>query len=146
MDTITINETLARQFYAVLNTGDLNLLDRTLAPDWAEHPLAPGQAAGRDGYKPIVEFFRAALPDVHFTNEDIIVAGDKVVVRSLVQGTHRGLFLGVPATGRPVTFSTIDIHRIADGLIVESWHIEDFFSLFQQITAPGNTVQDHGVH
>ena len=129
-------ETLARQFYEVLNTGDLALLDRTLAPDWAERPLAPGQAPGRDGYKPIVEFFRAALPDVHFLNEDVLVSGDKVTVRSTVRGTHKGSFLGVPATGRQVTFTTIDIHRIADGLIAESWHIEDFFGLYQQITSP----------
>lgn len=132
----TTNEMLARQFYTVLNTGDLNLLDRILSPNWAERPLAPGQVAGRDGYKPVVEFFRTAFPDVHFTNEDILVCGDKVVVRSVVRGTHRGPFLGVEATGREVTFNTIDIHRVENDRIVESWHIEDFFGLMQQLTAP----------
>lgn len=130
------NETLARQFYTVINTGDLELLDRTLAPDWAERPLALGQAPGRDGYKPIVAFFRAAFPDVHFESEDVIAVGDKVTVRSNVTGTHRGPFLGVAPTGRPVTFRTIDIHRIADGRIVESWPLEDFYGLLQQLQAP----------
>ena len=130
------NETLAREFYEVLNTGDMELLDKILAPDWAERPLAPGQVPGRDGYKPIVAFFRTAFPDVNFTLEDVIAAGDKVTVRTTVTGTHQGMFLGVAATGRRVTFHTIDIHRIAEGQIVESWHIEDFFGLYQQLIAP----------
>lgn len=133
---ISTPETLARQFYDVLNTGDEALLDQILVPDWAERPLAPGQAPGRDGYKPILAYFRTAFPDVHFVLEDVIPAGDKVTVRTSVTGTHQGEFLGVAPTGRPVTFSTIDIHRIADGQIVESWHIEDFFSLYLQLTAP----------
>ena len=127
--------TLARNFYAVLNTGDLALLDQTLAEDWVENPLAPGQGPGRDGYKPVVAFFRTAFPDVHFTLEDILVSGNKVTVRTRVTGTHQGLFLGVAATGRSVTFTTIDIHRVAGERIVESWHIEDFFGLYQQLTA-----------
>ncbi len=135
MQTSPNAEALARQFYEILNTGDMDLLDRTLAPDWAEHPLAPGQAAGRNGYKPIVAFFRTAFPDVHFTLEDVIVAGNKVTVRTHVTGTHSGTFLGVPATGRAVTFRTIDIHHIEGEQITESWHIEDFFTLLQQLTA-----------
>ena len=127
---------LARQFYDVLNNGDMELLDRTLALDWAEVPLTPGQGPGRDGYKPIVAFFRTAFPDVHFVLDDVIVAGDKVTVRTTVTGAHSGLFLGVAPTGKKVTFNTIDIHRTAGGQIVESWHIEDFFGLYQQLIAP----------
>lgn len=124
---------LARDFYEILNTGDMALLERTLAPAWDERPLSPGQAPGRDGYKPILEMFRAAFPDVRFVPQDVLVSGDKVTVRCEVTGTHQGTFLGVPATGRAVSFRTIDIHRIEGEQIRESWHLEDFFGLMQQL-------------
>jgi predicted ester cyclase len=133
----TDNETLVRQFYAVFNTGNINFLDQVLSPDWIEYPLSvPDQAPGRDGFKPIVESFCTVFPDIQFVNEDIIAAGDKFTVRSLVTATHSGRFLGIESTGRRVQFNTIDIHRIANGQIVETWHIEDFYGLLQQLKAP----------
>ena len=68
------NAALARQFYRVLNTGDLSLLKGVLAPNWAAHPLNPGQGPGRDGFGPVVRAFRTSFPDLHFTIEDLFVA------------------------------------------------------------------------
>jgi len=128
-------EALARRFYDLFNSGDLTLLDRVLASDWADHPLSPGQGPGRAGFAPVVRAFRAAFPDLHLTNEDVIVARDKVVVRSTARGTHKGPFLGVAPTGRRVAFRAVDIHRIADGLIAETWHLEDLFAFLLEVKA-----------
>lgn len=134
------HETLVRQFYTVFNTGDVHLLDRILAADWVEYPLStPGQAPGREGFKPIVRSFRIVFPDVQFINEDIIAADEKVTVRSSVTATHNAPFLGVETTRRKVKFSTIDIHRIENKAIVETWHIEDLLSVLQQISASENS-------
>src|SRR5437588_7942137 len=54
------NAAVARQFYQVLNTGDLSLLTGTLATNWAAHPLNPGQGPGRDGFGPVVRAFRTS--------------------------------------------------------------------------------------
>jgi len=129
------NAALARQFYRVLNTGDLSLVERVLAPNWADHPLNPGQGPGRDGFGPVVQAFRTAFPDLHVTVEDLIGARDKVVARLTARGTHQGTFLGVPPTGQRVEFRATDIHRAAHGLIVETWHIEDFFSFLVKVKA-----------
>jgi steroid delta-isomerase-like uncharacterized protein len=129
------NAALARQFYQVLNTGDLSLLKGVLAPNWAAHPLNPGQGPGRDGFGPVVQAFRTAFPDLHFTIEDLFVAREKVVVRSTARGTHQGTFLGVPPTGQRVEFRAADIHRVAHGLIVDTWHLEDFFSFLVEVKA-----------
>ena len=129
------NAAVARRFYQVLNTGDLSLLKGTLAPSWAAHPLNPGQGPGRDGFGPVVQAFRTSFPDLHFTIEDLIVAREKVVVRSTARGTHQGTFLGVPPTGRRVEFRATDIHRFANGLIVDTWHLEDFYSFLVEVKA-----------
>lgn len=130
------NEILARQFYAAFNTGDVDILDQVLADDWADRPPIPGQPPGRDGEKSTIQWFRATFPDIHFTLEDVIVTEDKVTVRSTARGTHKGTFLGIAPTDRSVTFMTIDIHRIANARIAETWHIEDFYGLLQQLNVP----------
>lgn len=130
------NETLARQFYAAFNTGNVDILDDVLAKDWADRPAIPGQTPGPDGEKATIRAFRAAFPDVHFTLEDVVVTQDKVAVRSTIHATHQGEFLGIAPTNRSVTFMTMDIHRIASGRIAETWHLEDFYGLLQQLNAP----------
>lgn len=129
------NERLARQFYAAFSTGDVDILDQILSKDWADRPPIPGQPPGRDGEKATIQAFRIAFPDIQFTLEDVIVAADKVTVRSTARGTHRGEFLGVAPTQRTVSFMTIDIHQIANHQIVETWHLEDFYGLLQQFNA-----------
>jgi steroid delta-isomerase-like uncharacterized protein len=129
------NEAIARAFYEPFNTGDTSIYDQILAEDWVDHPTAPGQAPGRAGIDAVVAGFRATFPDLSATNEDVLVAGDKVTVRSTARGTHQGPFLGIPPTGKQVEFMTIDIHRIENGKIVETWHIEDLLSVIFQLGA-----------
>jgi steroid delta-isomerase-like uncharacterized protein len=129
------NEAIARAFYEPFNTGDTAIYDEILAEDWADHPLGPGQEPGRAGFVPIIATFRGIFPDLQVTNDDVLVAGDKVAVRSTIRGTHQGELLGIPATGLPVEFMAIDIHRIANGQIQETWHIEDFLSVIFQLGA-----------
>jgi predicted ester cyclase len=125
-----------RAFYAPFNTGDTSVYDTILADAWADHPLGPGQQPGRAGFKPIIELFRGIFPDLHLTNDDVIVCGDKAIVRSTIRGTQQGNLFGVlPPTGKPVEFMAIDIHRLENGQIAETWHIEDFLSVLFQLGA-----------
>ena len=84
---------------------------------------------------------RAALPDLAHVQEAVVVeptpdGGALAAVRSRLAGTHRGAFLGVAPTGRPVAIRTMDMHRVGpDGRIAETWHLEDFFGLFRQLGA-----------
>jgi steroid delta-isomerase-like uncharacterized protein len=127
---------IARRFNEPFNTGNVALYDDLLAADWVDHPLAPGQHRGRAGLAPIVATFRAAFPDLTVENEAVLVAGDTVTVRSLARGTQSGAFLGHPPTGKRVEFMAIEIHRIAGGRIVETWHVEDWRSLMAQLGLP----------
>ncbi len=70
----------------------------------------------------------------------MIAEGDKVVIRQTWSGTHKGEFMGIPATGRRVSIAVIDIIRVADGRFVEHWGQLDLMGMMQQlgaIPAPG---------
>jgi predicted ester cyclase len=86
--------------------------------------------------------FLTAFPDLHFTVEDMIAEGDKVVARITMSGTQQGAFMGIPPTGKHVAFTAIDINRIAGGKSVEHWWEMDALGLMQQlgvVPAPGQT-------
>ena len=75
----------------------------------------------------------AALPDFHYTIEDMIAEGDKVVVRLTAQGTQMGEFGGIPATGKHATWTEMPIGRIASGAIAEHWGEIDNLGMLQQL-------------
>ena len=72
------------------------------------------------------------FPDLKIVNEDVIEAGDKVVVRSIISGTQAAAFAGFPSRGKSFSIMAIDIHQFKDGKIIKTWHIENWLGgLFQ---------------
>ncbi len=134
------NKALVRQMVAaVFNQGSADRVDEFLAPDFVEHEeLPPGIPAGREGVKLLSAMLHSAFPDFKATVDDLVAEGDKVVIRMTWSGTHQGEFMGIPPTGRSVSFGVIDIIRIADGKFVEHWGQMDSMGLMQQLGAvPG---------
>lgn len=126
------NEIAVRRFYEALATGDTMLVDEALAPEWeAVPPLRAG--SGPEGWKAAIAHLRGALSDLTVEFEDIVADGDMVAVRAVSRAKHTGDLLGVEGTGREVEFRAADFHRLADGRIVRTWHLEDYFSLATQI-------------
>lgn len=126
------NAQAIKLFYDALGQNKPDLLDKILAPTWEDVPLSEGQATGRDGFKPFVGVFHTMFPDLKVVNEDIIDAGDKVVVRSTISGTQAAAFAGFPSKGKPFSIMAIDIHQFKDGKVVKTWHIENWLGgLFQ---------------
>jgi predicted ester cyclase len=84
--------------------------------------------------------FRGAFPDFKVTIDDLIAEGDKVVIRATWNGTQKGEFMGIPPTGKRVSFGVIDIIRMAGGKAVEHWGQMDSMGMMQQLgvaPAPG---------
>lgn len=77
--------------------------------------------------------YRSAYPDTHFTVEDQIAEGDKVVTRWTGRGTHQGELMGVAPTGNEVTVRGIEIDRIVGGRIEETWVNYDTSGMMQQL-------------
>jgi len=120
------NKALVRKIYQATESGDTAILDAVVTDYVIEHPINPGQPPGREALKQIFGGFSVLVPDLRITVEDIIAAGDRAAVRSIVTGTPAGPYLGVDPAGRPMRFEAIDIWRIEDGLVAEGWHVEDF--------------------
>lgn len=133
--------TLARRF--VLEHNQPNYLashEALLTQDAIIHEYLPGLPSSLDrvGYTHFIAAFRSALPDIGNTIEDVIAAGDKVVVRWTGGGTHTGEpLMNQPATGRPVQAHGVYILRFADGKIAEVWNHWDNLNVLTQLTAPG---------
>jgi len=137
------NRALVRRFWeGLVSTGDLELADELLARGFIVH-YAGNPPMDRDGFLRFLGALRIAFPDVRASVEDLLAERDEVAVRWSWHGTQRGSFMGIPATGKPVTGSGVGIFRIADGRIVEDFVQEDTLGLMQQlgaIPAPGQHV------
>ena len=129
--SIEENKDLVRRFMEeVWKRMNAEAVDRFVAPDMIDHS---GRGSGREAVQQTVRLFAAAFPDWHLTIEDLIAEGDKVVMRGVAGGTHRGAFMGIPPTGRRVTVPGIHIMRIADGKIAEHWAQGDYLGMMQQL-------------
>lgn len=133
MDKTQITALLRCQILNLWNDGMLEIVDRHYAPDVVDHMPVPGQASGLAALKQVVVDFRTAIPDLQMTLLGTIACGDLGVDFWTLTGTHRGALFGMPASGKPVRFSGIDMIRVAHGRIVELWHVEEMLQFFAQI-------------
>jgi steroid delta-isomerase-like uncharacterized protein len=117
----------------VLNHGNIEASGEYFHEDVVELAPFPGQGPGLSGLKDVLRGFRAAFPDMHWSVEEQIEEGDKVVSRFVWTGTHRAEFFGVPATDRQVSVWGIAIDRIVDGKIKDTRFIMDALGLMTQM-------------
>jgi len=112
--------------------GDLGVLNEVFAPNFVEHQdgFVPPNV---EGVKGAIVSLRTAAPDLKLTIEEIIASGEKTWARITGRGTHRGPFMGRPATGRPFAITVIDICRFENGKIVEHWGVADRLSMMAQL-------------
>jgi steroid delta-isomerase-like uncharacterized protein len=133
----TINKATLARFSDAMNTGDLEVISKTIddlvEPDAQIRTPAPIEATGAQLLKELFGRLHRAFPDLHITVEDVIAEGDKVVSRTSVTGTHQGEYMGIPPTGNSVTYNEVIITRFADGRIVETWAVVDVLAQMRQL-------------
>ncbi len=138
----TSNRAALARFNDAVNSGDPNVLSRAIdelvEPDARIRTPVPTQANGAQLLKDVFGKLHRAFPDLRVTLEDLIAEEDKVVGRNSVTGTHRGEYMGIPPTGRSVTYDEIFIARFRDGRIAETWGVVNVLSQMRQLGAiPG---------
>ncbi len=128
------NKALVRRFYEEIDKGNLEAMDELVAEDYLDHnpPPFPGLAPGREGLKQAFKIFWQATPGCHHIDQQI-AEGDKVVTRLTAIGKHEGDLPGAPRTGNSLTMTSITIHRIANGKLVEKWSEKDVLEFLTQI-------------
>ena len=123
-------EEVLHGIYEAINTGNLALLDKFVAPGYVEH------SEGFQGVEPFrqqVAAFRAAFPDLRVTIEDVLIDGDRFASRTTVTGTHTGDLMGMPATGKRISVEAVDIGRVHDGQAAERWGGLNMYALLTQL-------------
>jgi steroid delta-isomerase-like uncharacterized protein len=118
-----------------INLGKIDSIAQFVWEDVVEQVPFPGQGPGLEGLKDVLRGMRAAFPDLHFSVEEQMAEGDKVLTRFEWAGTHRGDFLGVHATGRFVKVWGMVLDRLEEGRIKDTRIIMDIFGLMMQLEA-----------
>jgi len=133
-ESLEENKALVRRVIEeVRHQGKLDVVDEVYATNFVPHLVGNPDIRDIEGFKQLVTTLRTAFPDGHFTIDDIIAEGDKVVTRWTFTGTHKGELMGIPPTDKQATVTGIDIIRIASGKIVEGWTNMDTLGFMQQL-------------
>lgn len=139
----SLNKDIGRRILLeIWSQGRLELVDQLYSDDYVDHVNRgpePETVRGTEGMKAAVTMFRKAFPDLQYTVEETMAERDLVMTRFSANGTHQGEFMGAPPSGKRVTYTGIDINRIVDGRIVESWVQYDALGLLEQLGLVGKT-------
>lgn len=129
------NKAIGHSSMDLITEKNFAAIDQIYAPTYVRHDPDSPQVRSREDYRQYLAGLCTIFPDLHFTVEDLIAEGDQVVCRFSVRGTHSKPWRGLPATGKEVTITGINISRIVDGQIVEDWFNTDIFGLALQLGA-----------
>lgn len=129
------NKALVQRFvHQVQNQHDLEALDEIFSPNFVDYG-GMSKPPNREGARNLFIELNTAFPDARFEIHRQLAEGDKVVTHKTFHGTHHGLFMGIPPTGKEVTFDVIDIFTIREGMITEHRNVSDMLGLMQQLGA-----------
>jgi len=134
---------VSRLFAVILNPAEFHRTREFLTPDFVRHDITK-LFPDRFGINAVDEHMSgwlAAVPDLQVDAVDVVAEGDRVCIRYIAYGTHTGTLLGQAGTGKPIKVDGINIYRLVDGKIAETWQFMDALNLLRQIglLPSGNT-------
>src|SRR5712664_1359051 len=123
--------------FNVSSRGDVKAIqEQILTEDYQSCAgYLPGECWGRETSIKVVSNFSNTIPDMKFDIQEVLVAGDRVVVRGEVTGTPAGELFGVPHSGKSFRIMAVDIQTIRDGKIAKTFHMENWLSAIGQLRA-----------
>jgi len=134
----------ARYTEDVWNSHNPDALAMYFAHDARVHSMTPGSVAGTglNYLKGRAQSLLKAFPDIHFVIEDVVERDDCLAARVTLEGTQRGEFAGIPATGKRMKVYDFAMYRIVDGKITDVWSLIDIQALRDQLqggsSSPGH--------
>jgi steroid delta-isomerase-like uncharacterized protein len=128
------NKALVRRYFdEILNKPDLTLVQEIFSSDSVFRAPHIPEVHGLEARKLFITAIHTTYPDIHYTIQELIAEGDKVVARWKYSGTHKGEWMGVAPTGRYFSATGTTTLRISGGKIVEEWADYDAMGVWQQL-------------
>ena len=132
--SLEYNKELVRRSVAEFyNRENVEVVDEIYAADFVSHDPTGFKGGGIDDLKQLMENMYTAFPDFHLDIDELTAEEDRVVKRFTIHCTHQGEFMGVPPTGKAITFSGTHTYRVADGKLAEEWVDVNWLGFFQQL-------------
>ncbi len=124
-----------QQFGEAANSGNLEKFRDLMTPHVRDHDPAPDQGPGPEGFISFFTTMRTAFPDLKVEVEHLVADEENVAFAYTVTGTHKGDFMGVPATNKTIRARGVQISRFENGKITERWGSSDELGILKQIGA-----------
>src|SRR6185312_10475330 len=123
--------------FNVASRGDVRAIQEEILTEDYESCAGylPGECWGRETSIKVVSNFTNTIPDMKFAIKEVLVAGDRVIVRGEVTGTPAGELFGAAHTGKSFRIMAVDIQTINGGKIARTFHMENWLSALQQLRA-----------
>jgi predicted ester cyclase len=119
----------------VQGRGNFVVFDELFADDFIDRTPQVGWGSDKEAVRGLYTAIRVAFPDFWPEIHRQWVDGDVVITHKTYHGTHQGEFLGIPATGRKVSFDCVDAMRVSGSKIVEHWGAANLLSVLAQLDA-----------
>lgn len=133
------------QHYQATAQGNLEKVGLLHSSDFVGHGFGP-EPVDPTGLLQAVQAYNEAIPDLEFDIHDLVAEGNLVVAYVTASGTHDGRFepLDLPASGAPVEFSGVTLHRFReyDRKIVEEWLVNDAAGFSRQAGDAATAIVD----
>ena len=109
-----------------------SLFDKYYAPGFTYHDISTGDTDREQTVQDMVSYL-AAFPDANYSIDDLLADKDKTAIRCTLRATHKGTFMGITAAGMKIVVNQVEIHKIADGKILEAWGFSDSHGMMSQL-------------
>ncbi len=114
------NKELVRRFInEAINTGNIEIINDFVAPNYTEIHEGTKYPIGIEGAKEHIIGVRQTYPDLHLTIDNQIAEGEWVATCITARGTHKGVWLNIKPTGKILTYTGVNVDRVVNGRIVE---------------------------
>lgn len=138
-DPLTVDQAreIIAPFYRALNARSdaVALVNQATSTEWMSCG-GNDTCRGRDQVGAAIAGLHKAVPDLTWEIKEVLVSGDRVIVRGEASGTPTGTFMGVPGNGKSFRIMSIDVHTIKDGKMIRAYHVEDWMGAVRQLSAP----------